>query len=157
MHIENHIHAYIRVIPVEYRYIFTPDMNFCPEETFYWWPSWLGLQNTSTGSLQRSKPPHHECPRYHSIYCIIQSFQFSSFIKEYSLTYKFMRSFVSLMSRVFANGLGDQDSVPGRVIPKTQKMVLDAILLNTQYYKVCIKGKVEQSMEWSSALPDTLV
>ena len=34
---------------------------------------------------------------------------------------------------------------PGRVIPKTQKMVLDADLLCTQHYKVRIKGKVEQS------------
>ena len=34
-------------------------------------------------------------------------------------------------------------------------MVLDAILLKTQYYKVRIKGKVEQSKEWSSALPYT--
>ena len=32
-------------------------------------------------------------------------------------------------------------------------MVLDSALLNTQYYKVRIKGKVEQSREWSSALP----
>ena len=39
------------------------------------------------------------------------------------------------------------------VIPKTQKMVLDAALLNTQHYKVRIKGKLEQSREWSSALP----
>ena len=61
------------------------------------------------------------------------------------------------MSRVFDNGLGDQGSIPGRVIPKTQKMVLDATLLNTQHYKVRIKGKVEQSKEWSSALPYTLV
>ena len=30
---------------------------------------------------------------------------------------------------------------------------MDAALLNTQYYKVKIKGKVEQSKEWSSALP----
>ena len=45
------------------------------------------------------------------------------------------------MSRVFANGLGR--SIPGRVIPKTQKMVLDAALLNTQHYKVKIKSKVE--------------
>ena len=30
-------------------------------------------------------------------------------------------------------------------------MVLDATLLNTQYYKVWIKGKVEQSREWSSS------
>ena len=36
-------------------------------------------------------------------------------------------------------------------------MVLDATLLNTQPYKVCIKGKVEQSREWSSTLPYTSV
>ena len=35
---------------------------------------------------------------------------------------------------------------------KDSKMVLDAALVNTQYYKVCIKGKVEQSWERSSAL-----
>ena len=44
------------------------------------------------------------------------------------------------MIRMFANGLGDQGSIPGRVIPKTQEMVLDATLLNTQYHKVSIKG-----------------
>ena len=43
------------------------------------------------------------------------------------------------MSRVFANGLGDQGSILGQVISKTQKMVLDATLLNTQYYKVRMK------------------
>ena len=31
-------------------------------------------------------------------------------------------------------------------------MVLDTSLLNTQDYKVCIKGKVEQSKERSNAL-----
>ena len=36
-------------------------------------------------------------------------------------------------------------------------MVLDASLLNTQQYKVRIKSKVEQSREWSSALPYTSV
>ena len=36
-------------------------------------------------------------------------------------------------------------------------MVLDSALLKTQDYKVKIKGKVEQSREWSSALPYTLV
>ena len=40
---------------------------------------------------------------------------------------------------------------------KTLKMVLDASLLNTQHYKVWIKGKVEKSREKSSALPYTLV
>ena len=49
------------------------------------------------------------------------------------------------MIRVFANGPGDRASIPGRVIPKTQKMVLDASLLNTQLYKKRIKGKMEQS------------
>ena len=62
-----------------------------------------------------------------------------------------------LISRVFANGPEDWGSIPSQVIPKTQKMVLDAILLNTQHYKVRIKDKVEQTREWSSALPYTLV
>ena len=61
--------------------------------------------------------------------------------------------YIGLAVRVFANRPGDL----GRVIPKTQKMVLDASLLNTQHYKVRIKGKVEQSRERSSALPYTLV
>ena len=46
-----------------------------------------------------------------------------------------------LMSRVFANGLGDRGSIPGQVIPKIQKMVLDAALLSTQH--------VEQSLHLS--------
>ena len=64
---------------------------------------------------------------------------------------------IGLAVRVFANGPGDLGSIPGRVIPKTQKMVLDASLLNTQHYKVRIKGKVEQYRERSSSLPYTLV
>ena len=61
------------------------------------------------------------------------------------------------MSWVFANGPVDQGSIPGQVIPKTQKMVLDTALLNAQHYKVWIKGKVEQVREWSSTLINTLV
>ena len=57
------------------------------------------------------------------------------------------------MVRVLANGPGDLGSIPDRVIPKTQKIVLDASLLNTQHYKVRIKGKVGQYREKSSALP----
>ena len=53
--------------------------------------------------------------------------------------------------------LGDQGSIPGHVIPKTLKMVVDTSLLNTQQYKVHIKGNVEQSRERSSALPYTAV
>ena len=48
---------------------------------------------------------------------------------------------IGLMSRVFANGLGDWGSIPGQVTLKTQKMKFDAALLNTQHYKVRIKGK----------------
>ena len=47
----------------------------------------------------------------------------------------------------------DLSSIPGRVIPKTLKMVLDASLLNTKQYKVRIKGKVEQSREGVAPSP----
>ena len=40
---------------------------------------------------------------------------------------------------------------------KDSKVVLAAALLNTQHYKVRIKGKVEQFREKSSALPYTSV
>ena len=63
-----------------------------------------------------------------------------------------MTTAIALMGSVFANGLGDRGSIPGQVIPKTQKMVLDSALLSTQHYKVRIKGKVEQSKEWNSTL-----
>ena len=64
---------------------------------------------------------------------------------------------IGQLSRVFANGLEDPGSIPARVITNIQKMVRDATLFNTQHYKVRIKGKVEQSREWSSALPYTSV
>ena len=60
---------------------------------------------------------------------------------------------IGLAVRVFANGPGDLGSISGRVIPKTQKMVLDASLLNTQHYKVRIKGKVEPSREGVAPSP----
>ena len=65
-----------------------------------------------------------------------------------------MNRLIGLVDRVFANGPG---SIPGRVIPKTFKMVLDTSLLNSQQYKVRIKGKVEQSREKSNAPPYTSV
>ena len=64
---------------------------------------------------------------------------------------------MGLMRRVFANGSEDQGSIPGWVKSNTQKMVVDTALLNTQHYKVQIKGKVEQSRRRSSALPYTSV
>ena len=48
-----------------------------------------------------------------------------------------------------------QSQVPS--YQRLKKMVLDISLLNTQHYKVRIKGKVEQSLRISSALPYALV
>ena len=62
-----------------------------------------------------------------------------------------------LSGRVFTNGPGDRGSISGQVIPKTQKVVLDTSLLNTQQHKVCIKDKVEQYRERSSTLVYTSV
>ena len=59
------------------------------------------------------------------------------------------------MSRLFANDPGDQGLILSHT--KDSKIVLDSALLNTQHYKVGIKGKVEQSREWSIALPYTSV
>ena len=43
------------------------------------------------------------------------------------------------MDRECTNDPGDLSSILGRVIPKAEKMILDASLLNTQYYKVRLK------------------
>ena len=56
----------------------------------------------------------------------------------------------------FDNGPGDLGSIPGRVIPKIQTILLDASLLKTQHYEVLIKGKVERSGERVHALPSHL-
>ena len=45
------------------------------------------------------------------------------------------------MVRVFTRCSEDQRSISGQVIPKTQKMILDVSLLNTQNRKVRIKDK----------------
>ena len=67
--------------------------------------------------------------------------------------YSKLNRLIGLVGRVFANVPGDLGSIPGCVIPKTSKMVLDTSLLNTQKYKKHIKGKVEHSRKRSSALP----
>ena len=38
-----------------------------------------------------------------------------------------MNGAIGLMSWVFVNGPGDQGSIPGHIMPKTLKMVLDTI------------------------------
>ena len=59
---------------------------------------------------------------------------------------------IGIVVRVFVNGPGDWGSFFGRVIPEAKKMVLDSCLFNTQHYKICIMGKVEQSRERSCGL-----
>ena len=48
---------------------------------------------------------------------------------------------VNTLTIVLTDGPGNRVSVPGWVIPKTQKMALEASLFNTQHYKLWIKGK----------------
>ena len=48
---------------------------------------------------------------------------------------------IGQVGRMFVQDPGDWGSIPGWVIPKTLKMVLDTYLLNTHHYKVRIKGK----------------
>ena len=48
------------------------------------------------------------------------------------------------MVRVFANSLGDLGSIPGRVIPKTPKMVLDSCLtLSIIRYESRVNGAIQ--------------
>ena len=55
------------------------------------------------------------------------------------------------MSRVFANGPGDRGSIPGQIIPKSQKTVLDITLHYILHCRIRFKGKVEHIREWSNA------
>ena len=71
------------------------------------------------------------------------------FKMDHSYTYRA----IGLISRVFVIGWGDRSSILDRVIPKTQKMRLDASKFNTQHYKIRIKGKVEQSKEGVAPSP----
>ena len=73
----------------------------------------------------------------------------------YTFSWEYM--LIGPVGRVFTNGPGDQGSILGHNIRKILKMVLGTSLLNTQQYKVCMKGKVEQSRERSGALSYTLV
>ena len=69
---------------------------------------------------------------------ILNSIQEQNYYDIKILVYLLHRG-ISLMNRVFANSPADRGSIPGRVIPKTQKMELGAALLSTQHYKVRVK------------------
>ena len=56
-----------------------------------------------------------------------------------SVSVKHWSRSIDLAVRVFTNGPGDWGSTLGRVIPKTQKMVLDPSLLNIIRYVSRVK------------------
>ena len=60
---------------------------------------------------------------------------------------------IGLVGRAFANGPGDWCLIPCRVVPKTQKVLLDTFLFNAQHYKVSIKGKKEKSKDNGLSYP----
>ena len=55
--------------------------------------------------------------------------------------YKLSSVILTLWSNEFANGSGGRGSIPGRVIPKTLKMILDTSLINTPHGKVRKMGQ----------------
>ena len=73
------------------------------------------------------------------------------------LTLFLVEQFIGQVGRVFASGPGDRGFNPRSSHTKDLKMIPDTSLLNTQHYKIPIKGKVEQSRERNSALPYTSV
>ena len=104
------------------------------------YPLVLGTISVNSSTNSNLKPKHLSGNLKGSLYNYIHQ------ICLYYLKKKKSKPAIDLMSRMFANGPGDRGSITGRVIPKTLKMVLDAALLNTQHYKVRIKGKVEHGM-----------
>ena len=90
------------------------------------------------------------------MYVIRENVQRSLSIQTFSWIIYYHR-LIGLVGNVFVNDPEDLGSIPGHVIPKILKMVLDTALLNTQQYKVSIKCKVEQSREKNSVLPSTSV
>ena len=82
-----------------------------------------------------------------------QSFFFLVFLSSFFVFFfllQWIYRAIGLMSKVFTNGPGNRDSIRGRVIPKTKKMVIDASLHSTQVKTLV---KVEQYWEWRNALP----
>ena len=65
----------------------------------------------------------------------------------------FNNLFISIMVREFANDPEDRSSIPGLVIPKTQKMVLDTSLLNIVRYISRVKWSNSGKGVASSSTP----
>ena len=94
--------------------------------------------------------PHHQIALSYTLHTLEGSYPSGEKLSEYSTPHdtgpgKMEHRAIGLTSRMFVKSPGDS------------KMVLDAALLHAQHYKVWIEDKVEQSREWSSALPYTSV
>ena len=68
------------------------------------------------------------------------------------LTFLLNSCFDPFDPQVGTNGPGDRGLIAGQVIPKTQKIVLDTTLLNTQHYKSNPgKGVVPSPTPWCNS------
>ena len=132
------------------------------------WPTWIKAsinfalssvnnQNNNCLTILETNQTHLCISCCISIYQVFYKENINISLHAYMHTHTHTHIHTGLMSRVFTNGLGDWGSIPGWVISKTKKMVFDSTWLITQQYKIRIKSKVEQSREWSSALPYTSV
>ena len=115
-----------------------------------WW-LWCIKKQNKKKKQQKTLVSSDSIPFFKNVYFLNEIFLL---LRVFGLlSSSFLLPDIGLGVRVFANGPGDLGSIPGRVIPKTQKMVLDASLLSTQHYKVWIKGKVEQSRKGVAPSP----
>ena len=77
---------------------------------------------------------------YQTVWVIWENYVHSTFVFTFFMQL-FLKSFythqpLGIIGRVFPNGPGDRGLIPGLIIPKTQKMILDTSLLNTQHNKI---------------------
>ena len=108
------------------------------------WTTFRNLTNKVRGKILLKK---YYCVFHYCIFIPASVFVTASLSLCRELFYIYMCMYVDVNLHMWLYNTGDHGSIPCHVIPKTLKMVLDASLLNTQQYKVCIKGKVEQSRE----------
>ena len=135
----------------------TESQESCFDRQCILWPALLEIEPVTTEPKLyhwATRPPCTQGKRICTWYLY-----FFQFFHHYSICLSnmcfghFIYIYVYICIYMFANGPGNRGSIWGRVISKTQKVVLDTSLLNSHHYKVRFKGKVEQSGERSSALP----
>ena len=133
------------------------------KESVYKHPSLLTVFFINLKSWRRLLQPKHSTSTLlinstnFGVFCFFNFTSYSLFyflisFLIYIYIYIYIYILLAPLVWVFANGLGDWGFILGWVIPKTQKMLLNASLLNSTD-----QGEVEQSRERSSALPNTSV